>query len=210
VIRGRDGRVKWSTHTHGRRARFELDKDGRLVLRSASNRMLFHTVATSSPLPVRSGTDRLARGLGLTPGDELRRGTVRLVMQMDGNLVLTRAGKTLWSTHTRGHAGAFSRVRADGNLLVSTPHGQILWSSRTAGPRVAALSIRPNGTVAMLGPNHRVIWRTRARPHQPNRGQPVAVTPRTERDVRYHGPNCTAVCRSNRGPSGDASSWLGA
>jgi hypothetical protein len=161
VIRGRDGRPDWSTRTHGGRAgRFELDKDGRLVLLSKANRVLFHTTAVSYPLPVRSGSGGLAPGLGLTPGDELRRGAVRLMMQDDGNLVLTRAGRTLWSTHTRGHAGAFARLRADGELLVSTPHGRVLWSSHTASRRVAGLSVRANGRLVMLGPHHRVIWQT--------------------------------------------------
>ena len=159
VIRGRDGRADWSTKTDGGpAARFELDKDGRLVLRSTTNRVLFHTTAISYPLPARSGSGRLAPGLGLTPGDELRRGSVHLIMQDDGNLVLARAGRMLWSTHTRGHAGAFARLRADGELLVSTPHHRVLWSSHTASRRVACLSVRANGTLVMIGLRHRVIW----------------------------------------------------
>lgn len=54
----------------------------------------------------------------------------RLVMQVDGNLVLyDNADTALWATGTEGHPGAFLHLQDDRNLVVYSAQGTPLWAS---------------------------------------------------------------------------------
>src|SRR5215218_11122626 len=58
-------------------------------------------------------TNVLRAGGTLRPGDARtsRNGRYTLVMQRDGNLVLYRGRRPLWSAQTHGHRHAFTRLR---------------------------------------------------------------------------------------------------
>lgn len=80
--------------------------DGDVVVRK-SNRVLFRT-------------------------DTAGQGSVSLVMQIDGNLVLYRSdGTPLFNTGTQGNAGAGLRVENDGRVVVYSPALSQLWVSDT-------------------------------------------------------------------------------
>lgn len=71
------------------------------------------------------GTARWATGTGASPG--------RLLMQMDGNLVLSSSdGRTIWSTGTIPYPGARLVLQNDGNLVIYSAHNAPLWQSGTA------------------------------------------------------------------------------
>ncbi|MEV5985222.1 FG-GAP-like repeat-containing protein [Streptomyces sp. NPDC052051] len=94
------------------------------------------TDAVSTRLDNIVGGSTLPAGGVLMPGDSLTSNAARLTLQSDGNLVVvSRAGKTLWSTRTAGHPGATARLDAQGNLAVIDTDGTTtLWESKTTAP----------------------------------------------------------------------------
>lgn len=90
--------------------------------------------AVSPRLDNVTGGTTLTAGTVLGPQDSLTSNGARLTQQSDGDLVVvSNAGKTLWSTKTAGHPGATTRFGADGNLTVVDADGTtVLWESRTA------------------------------------------------------------------------------
>ena len=56
----------------------------------------------------------------------------RCVMQKDGNLVQHPGGydNAMWSTNTKGNAGAYAMLRDDGVLVIVNKDNQIIWSSK--------------------------------------------------------------------------------
>jgi hypothetical protein len=107
----------------------------------------------------------LALGVGATtatagtlrPGATLKRGDsvsspngrYRLVMRRDGNLVLLRGHKSLWSSQSAGHRGAFAKLRRDGEFIVSRAQS-VLYNTGTAGAKGARLVVRNTGEAALV------------------------------------------------------------
>jgi hypothetical protein len=157
VIRDHSGRPRWSTGTHGSPpARLELAGDGRVVVRAHGRKALFATPAIGYPMRVKPGASALARELALAPGDQLQNGPSRLTMRTNGNLVLSRRGKVLWTTRTVGHPGAYAHLH-HGRLVVATPQGRVVWASGRDGGRGRRLTLRPNGGLVLTGTG-RTLW----------------------------------------------------
>ena len=89
--------------------------------------------------PVASTTiaiaDNCSRLIAGSSHDRLIQGTLRLIQQGDGNLVLYQGGKALWSTRTGGHPGAQTVLQGDANLVVYSSAGRRSGRpGRTRGP----------------------------------------------------------------------------
>ena len=85
-------------------------------------------------------------------------GRFRLTYQDDGNLVLYRAGRAMWSSKTGGHPGAVTQMQKDGNLVVylgTTP----LWDSETGKNPGARLEVQNDGNVVIYD-GSRPLWST--------------------------------------------------
>lgn len=78
-------------------------------------------------------SDTLPSGGELLPGDELvgADGRLRLTYQLDGNLVLTDAGRPIWHTNTWGTEPGRVAMQTDGNLVVYDAGGTPRWWSST-------------------------------------------------------------------------------
>ncbi|MFJ3789571.1 FG-GAP-like repeat-containing protein [Kitasatospora sp. NPDC090091] len=110
---------------------------------------------------------RIPSGTELASGQEFSTGASKLVMQTDGNLVLTRAGKTLWASNTAGNAGAVARMQADGNLVVYSADGsRTLWSAGTEGKANAYAMVLEHGVLVIYNAVGQGIWTsgTQSRP----------------------------------------------
>ncbi|MCC9309409.1 hypothetical protein LN042_20375 [Kitasatospora sp. RB6PN24] len=107
-------------------------------------------------------TDRLDPGMRLLPGQWLASGSVWLVMQPDGNLVVHRKrdGAALWSSRTWGNPGAYAVQQQDGNLVVYGPGGGALWSSGTWNQPGAHLLVQDDANAVVYGPGGGALWAT--------------------------------------------------
>lgn len=57
-----------------------------------------------------------------------------IAFQRDGNLVVYRSGKAIWSSGTQGHPDARLVLQRDGNLVIRSAKGATLWQAHP-GPR---------------------------------------------------------------------------
>jgi len=105
-------------------------------------------------------------GLQLDPGQSLSSpdGRLRLVMQLDGNLVLyTPTGHAAWASNTRGHTGVYALMQLDGNLVLYEPSGRALWATATEGHPGAYLAVQNDGNLVVYSSVGWPLWATNTR-----------------------------------------------
>ena len=93
----------------------------------------------------------LYRGEALTSPN----GYYKLILQEDGNLVLYRKGKALWSSGTNGKDARKLVMQSDGNLVLYGNNGPI-WASNTSGNRGAFLMLQNDGNLVI----YKAVWST--------------------------------------------------
>ncbi|MEV5547878.1 FG-GAP-like repeat-containing protein [Streptomyces sp. NPDC052309] len=104
------------------------------------------------------GGNTVPAGTVLRPGDSLTSNAARLTLQADGNLVVvSNAGRTLWSTGTAGHPGATARFDDNGNLSVVAADGAVLWESGTTAPGGRAV-LQNRGNFVIAGADGATRW----------------------------------------------------
>ncbi|MFI6273510.1 LamG-like jellyroll fold domain-containing protein [Micromonospora zamorensis] len=115
----------------------------------------------NSQVPGTPGTNTLAEGEILTAGQYLRSdvGNYQLLMQDDGNLVLSQAGFPIWDTSTWNNPGAYAIFQTDGNLVICRSDGTPLWDTSTWSTAASQLVLRDNGDLVLVDPGGTVIWR---------------------------------------------------
>ncbi|GAA4637526.1 hypothetical protein GCM10023196_091670 [Actinoallomurus vinaceus] len=80
-----------------------------------------------------------------------------LAQQTDGNLVLYRGKKALWSSVTGQHSGAFTAMQKDGNLVVYKGK-KALWYSNTARNPGAFLAVQNDGNLVIYSKAKKALW----------------------------------------------------
>jgi hypothetical protein len=108
--------------------------------------------------------DRLVANEELTPGEELAsaNGWARLVLQVDGRLVLyrTQVSRPLWSPDTGGGAVARLAMQADGNIAAFSSQGATLWETGTSGNPGAWLVLQDDGDLVLYESPKKRLWAT--------------------------------------------------
>ncbi|MEU0741180.1 FG-GAP-like repeat-containing protein [Streptomyces sp. NPDC006134] len=145
-------------------------KDGRTELVSLASRSWQGGCFGTDPAETRNGAvatrlDNITIGNTLTPGtvlaagDSLISNAARLTLQDDGNLVIvSNAGRTVWSTKTGGHPGATARFDANGNLAVVDADGtSVLWESKTVAPGGKAV-LQDRGNFVIYNAGNESQW----------------------------------------------------
>jgi hypothetical protein len=152
VVSGRT--VVWATNTTGSTGAFlAVQGDSNLVIYNTRKKAVWSRAMVIGTL----GAGRL-----LKPGQVLLsvNRVYWLLMQTDGNLVLTRNNKTvLWHTATGKNPGAFAAMQADGNLVVYSAAKHALWSSNTAPRSGSVLQMQDGGSAAIVH-GRTVVWST--------------------------------------------------
>jgi hypothetical protein len=143
IVQDADDSVRWRTSQNGGR-RFEaggtravLRDDGVLVVQAPDRTLLWASDPNLLSLP----SDLGAATNVLLPGQSLRSNTgdFTLTYRLDGDLVLTGGGRTLWSTNSAGTEAGRVAVQPDGRFTVSAPGGarpragELLRRQRDAG-----------------------------------------------------------------------------
>jgi hypothetical protein len=123
------GRALWSSGTYGHPGAYaDFQQDGNLVVYLPNGTAAWSTGTYARPQTTAPGTVLRPSWWTYAAGN-------RIVMQLDGNLVVytTGSGQVLWASNTSGHPGAHAVMQTDGNLVIYAPNGAALWSSRTNG-----------------------------------------------------------------------------
>jgi hypothetical protein len=127
------------------------------------------------PNPVPAGPtqpDRLRPNQGLTTGQAITSadGRFRLILQLDGNLVLYRPGNIpLWASNTAGHPNIWDVVmQDDGNLVIYDIRSQPVWASNTNRHPGAWITVQNDGNLVIYdSANHPLFASNTAVPSQP-------------------------------------------
>lgn len=157
VIYSRAGKALWSTQTGvdaTTNGEIGLAGDGEIYVKNQAGQVVWENGAPGSNTLTVVGSRSF-----LIPGWYLHAGVSKLVMQGDGNLVLSRGGKAIWSTATGGHPGAQLVLQNDGNLVVYASDGRTpLWNARTRGTGAHnQLVLGADGSLALKA-GTRTVW----------------------------------------------------
>lgn len=156
----------WTSGTSGNSgAHLSLQNDGNLVIYSSSNSTLWSS-NTQNNTDLMSDRAILAPGIGgiarMYPGQSIisADGRFRMVLQLDGNLVLYSGTRPLWASGTDGRSTAFLALQPDGNLVLYDRNAQPLWFSRTDGAGLARLIMQPDGNLVIYDQSNKPRWNT--------------------------------------------------
>jgi len=112
------------------------------------NHLLPLTIAPSAVAQIVSDTlksdEQLTKGQFLTSNN----GKYQLILQEDGNLVLYRVGRALWSSRTNNKAVSRCVMQSDGNLVIYG-FNKAIWASRTDGNFGAYLKVQDDRNVVI-------------------------------------------------------------
>lgn len=111
-------------------------------------------------------TLRVGEELGL--GQSLTGGAYTLILQPDGNLVLTEPdGKVVWAAQTHGQGVQRATLQNDGNFVIYKGDGSAAWSTETNGKSVDRLVVQPDRNVVIYGPDNSVAWASSTKTDNP-------------------------------------------
>jgi hypothetical protein len=85
-------------------------------------------------------------------------GRFKLIMQLDGNLVLYIGSSPLWSSNTPNNVGAYMSFQSDGNLVVYRANGTPAWASGTDGHSDERLLIQNDGNMVLYRDVYTPSW----------------------------------------------------
>lgn len=102
----------------------------------------------------------LNSGESLRPGQSLvaAGGSYRLVFQTDGNLVIYKGSKALWSSRTNDKPAARVSLQADGNLVIYDDKSKAIWASWTQGSGLSRLQMQSDGNLVIYKNNGGFSW----------------------------------------------------
>jgi hypothetical protein len=83
-------------------------------------------------------------------------GDTVLTFRTDGNLVLTEAGKLVWSSATQGKNVSRLTMQPDGNLVIVDNYSWTIWASDTSGHPGATLEVQDGDAFILY--NGSTIW----------------------------------------------------
>lgn len=158
-LKSSTGKTHWTSKTTGTRTgnRLVMNRNGNAYLYTATNAVIW---ATSTGKITSPAAAVLRVGKVLTRGHYRTRGQVAFGLDRHGNVVVTRFGRTVWSSHTAGRAGTKLALGKTGNLVLRTKHGRAIWTSHTKTSS-ARVVVTPAGDVQLQDARGKTHWRTK-------------------------------------------------
>ena len=104
----------------------------------------------------------------LDPGQELHtderltsaNGQFSLVLQTDGNLVLSEGGEAVWASGTDGREVSKALMQEDGNLVLYAPNEEPVWASQSDGNNGAYLLLQDDRNLVIYSADGNPVWAT--------------------------------------------------
>ena len=153
-------RTYWSSGTRGHAgASLVVQDDGNLVIYDAGRAPVWASdTVTEWRAP---GGDTLRATEALFPGRALTARTrpLRLELQPDGDLVLSRDGVPVWASGIAVVPVTSAVMQEDGDLVLHGPTGTV-WASGTAGHPGARLVVRDDGDAVIVDADGAEVWTT--------------------------------------------------
>lgn len=148
--------------------------------------------------------DTLVSGGVLTAGNSLQSSNLgyRLLLQLDGNLVLSQQpyGLLYWTSGTNGRGAQRLTLQSDGNLVLYTSAGQAVWASNTVGSGATRLVVQNDGNMVLYAGTGAAVWATDTRaPPPPTNGIVDATSLNRKVMAGYQGWFTTSNDGSGRG-----------
>ena len=115
------------------------------------------------PIDGVNGGRQIPAGTVLTGGQSVTSNAAKLLMQADGNLVITsNAGKVLWSSGTAGNNGATARILTNGSPAVYSADGStVLWSPEVPGLTGEGYTVlQDRGNLVIHNAKNQTLWST--------------------------------------------------
>ncbi|MDF2258548.1 hypothetical protein P2L57_23330 [Streptomyces ferralitis] len=150
VVYRSTGGALWASGTWGNPGAWaDLQDDGNLVVYKSGGGPTTGGSLWADGTYARSQT--IGSGQRLQAGSWTQAQYTRLVVQLDGNLVMYRKsdGKAIWSSGTSGHSGAYVYMQSDGNLVVYGSSGGALWATGTWGHSGAYAIMQNDGNLVV-------------------------------------------------------------
>lgn len=142
-----------------------FENDGRLKMISPTPKPVWatNTATTNFAHSINPAIGTWVSGRNLRSGNHISsgNGTYRLIMQVDGNLVLYNyvEGRPLWASNTFG-TGNWATMSNDGNMAVYSSANVLKWSSKTSGRPTSYASIQDDGNMVIYTP-YTKAWSTK-------------------------------------------------
>lgn len=125
----------------------------------------------TSCIPVGFGnncSDVPSSTIGLDPGKVLDvgqsitqpDGNLTLKLQSDGNLVLYKNNKAIWTANTYGSGATQLIMQLDGNLVLYDGSRRPIWYTRTWGQPNSKLVLQANGNLVVYSSSNAPLWAT--------------------------------------------------
>jgi len=152
VLYERDGVMPfWATGTDAPNSKLTLQDTGNLAVVSPLGRPLWQTIQVDAHILQVGGT--LSVDDSLASPDR----SFRLVLQSDGNLVLSHNGVPVWASNTSEPPG-FAIMRWDGNFVLYEPGGErVAFETATTGSG-CVLALQNDGNLVVYESGGSPLW----------------------------------------------------
>ncbi|WP_169587467.1 curculin domain-containing protein [Antrihabitans stalactiti] len=154
----------WSARTDGNPgSHLAVQDDGNVVIYRPGGGAAWASYTNARP----ASGDTIGSDEALYPGHELvsQDGRTMLTFQVDGNVVVYRGGRALWSSRTDRHEPGRLAMQHDGNLVAYDKWNTPLWSSRTDRNPGSRLVVQNDGNVVVYRPVGGAAWATNTVAH---------------------------------------------
>ncbi|MCK0092637.1 LysM peptidoglycan-binding domain-containing protein [Rhodococcus sp. F64268] len=144
----------------------------------------------------------LNSGQSLSVGQELKsdNGKYTLVLQQDGNLVLSEDGKAVWAAGTDGSGTVRATVQEDGNFVLYKDDNSPVWASETSGNSGVRLTVQDDRNVVLYA-GDKPVWASNS--VAPKAAAPVAEPAHVAPAPAEPAPAPAPAARTHTVASGD-------
>ena len=153
----------WSTGTNNTDSNtLNVQVDGNVVLYKQSGGSSWNSRTAKAQDQRNTVVNQIFPGGVLYPGQRIETAdrTRNLILQGDGNLVLYKNNKPLWSSGTNGKDTKFLVLQFDGNLVLYDRNLKPIWNSGSGGTQSTSLILQDDSNLVLYKATGGAQWAT--------------------------------------------------